>query len=188
MSREGHTEHNFVFRVGVDSIHSNYVSLEQAYDLNLNISQNKTRQSASVCICHGACCNLHFNESGAWTSAEVNSNCENVTKNPLQWRHNTLDGVSNHRRLHCLLKRLFMCRSKKKQSSASLTYVRGIHRWSVDSPNKGPVMRKFPFDDVIMCISWPKCNLSRSGSFMPCLYTKRIIFSSVNIHHYLNTQ
>ena len=29
--------------------------------------------------------------------------------------------------------------------------MRGIHRWPVDSPHKGPVTRKmFPFDDVIM--------------------------------------
>ena len=40
---------------------------------------------------------------------------------------------------------------KRYQSSASLTFVRGIHRWPVNSPHKGPVTRKmFPFDDVIM--------------------------------------
>ena len=40
---------------------------------------------------------------------------------------------------------------RKYQSSASLAFVRGIHRWSVNSPHKGPVTRKmFPFDDVIM--------------------------------------
>ena len=39
----------------------------------------------------------------------------------------------------------------KHQSSASLSFVRGIHRWPVNSPHKGPVRRKmFPFDDVIM--------------------------------------
>ena len=39
----------------------------------------------------------------------------------------------------------------KHQSSASLAFVREIHRWPVNSPYKGPVMRKmFPFDDVIM--------------------------------------
>ena len=39
----------------------------------------------------------------------------------------------------------------KHQSPASLAFVRGIHRWPVNSPHKGPVMRKiFPFDDVIM--------------------------------------
>ena len=37
------------------------------------------------------------------------------------------------------------------QSSASLAFVRGIHRGPVNSPHKGPVTRKmFPFDDIIM--------------------------------------
>ena len=31
----------------------------------------------------------------------------------LQWRHSEPDGVSNHKRLDCLLNRLFWCRSKK---------------------------------------------------------------------------
>ena len=40
----------------------------------------------------------------------------------------------------------------KHQSSASLAFVRGIHRWPVNSPFKGPVTRKkFSFEDVIMC-------------------------------------
>ena len=40
---------------------------------------------------------------------------------------------------------------RKHQSSASLAFVREIHRWPVNSPLKGPVTRKmFPFDDVIM--------------------------------------
>ena len=40
---------------------------------------------------------------------------------------------------------------RKHQSSASLAFVRGIHRWPVDSPHRGRVTRKmFPFDDVIM--------------------------------------
>ena len=40
---------------------------------------------------------------------------------------------------------------RKHQSSASLAFVRGIHRWPVNSKHKGPVARKmFPFDDVIM--------------------------------------
>ena len=40
---------------------------------------------------------------------------------------------------------------RKHQSSSSLAFVRGIHRWPVNSPNKRPVTRiMFPFDDVIM--------------------------------------
>ena len=40
---------------------------------------------------------------------------------------------------------------RKHQSSASLAFVRGIHRGPVNSAYKWPVTRKmFPFDDVIM--------------------------------------
>ena len=40
---------------------------------------------------------------------------------------------------------------RKHQSSASLAFVRGFHRWPVNSPHKWPVMRKMcPCDDVIM--------------------------------------
>ena len=40
---------------------------------------------------------------------------------------------------------------RKHQSSASLAFVREIHRGPVNFPNKWPVTRKmFPFDDVIM--------------------------------------
>ena len=42
---------------------------------------------------------------------------------------------------------------RKHQSSASLAFVRGIHRGPVNSPHKWSVTRKmFPFDDVIMII------------------------------------
>ena len=43
---------------------------------------------------------------------------------------------------------------RKHQSSASLAFVRRIHRWPVNSPHKEPVTRKmFPFDDVIMSVN-----------------------------------
>ena len=42
---------------------------------------------------------------------------------------------------------------RKHQSYASLAFVRGIHRWPVNSLHKGPVTRKrFPFDDFIMVL------------------------------------
>ena len=42
---------------------------------------------------------------------------------------------------------------REHQSSASLAFVRRIHRGQVNSPHKWPVMRiMFPFDDVIMWI------------------------------------
>ena len=49
----------------------------------------------------------------------------------------------------------------KHQSSATLAFVRGIHRSPVNSPLKGPGMRKmFPFDDVIMCMFLPVSSMS----------------------------
>ena len=72
-------------------------------------------------------------------------------KRTLQWRYNGRDSVSNHQPRDCLLNLLFRRRSRKHQSSASLAFVRGIHRGPVNSPHKWPVTRKmFPFDDVIM--------------------------------------
>ena len=44
---------------------------------------------------------------------------------------------------------------RKHKNSASLGFVRGIHRWPLNSPHKGPVTRKmFSFDVVIMTKKW----------------------------------
>ena len=43
---------------------------------------------------------------------------------------------------------------RKHQISASLAFLRGIHRWPANSPHEWPVTRKmFSFDDVIMLIN-----------------------------------
>ena len=71
---------------------------------------------------------------------------------------------------------------RKHQSSASLTFVRGLHRWPVDSPHKGPVAWKmFPFDDAIMCWwlsaffgarSWANTMMtSATGTWQDCCKT-----------------
>ena len=61
--------------------------------------------------------------------------------------HNERDGVSNYRRLDCLLN---PADQRQHQRSASRAFMRGIHRWSVDLHHKGSVTRKMlPFDDVI---------------------------------------
>ena len=73
----------------------------------------------------------------------------------LQWRHNEHDMASQ---ITTITTVSIVCSTvcsgadqRIHQSSASLAFVRGIHRWPVDSPHKGPVTRKmFPFDDVIM--------------------------------------
>ena len=60
----------------------------------------------------------------------------------LEWRHNEHSVVYSD------------ADQSKHQSSASLAFVRGIHRWPVNSPHKGPVARKmFQFDDVIMRVA-----------------------------------
>ena len=53
---------------------------------------------------------------------------------------------------------------RKHQSSASMAFVRGIHRWPVNSPHKGPVTRKmFSFDDVIMIRRLKQCTPNESA-------------------------
>ena len=77
-----------------------------------------------------------------------------VVRMALQSRHNERDGVSIHQPHDCLLNRLFRRRYQRNhQSSTSLAFVTGIHRWPVNFPHKGPVTRRmFPFDDVINVI------------------------------------
>ena len=80
-----------------------------------------------------------------WSDSYITHTCRQT----LQWRHNE--------RLKSPASRLFTqpfiqsTYQREHQSSASLAFVRGIHRWLVNFPHKGPVTRKmFPFDDVIM--------------------------------------
>ena len=82
--------------------------------------------------------------------------CPHKTNKLIQWRLNEHDGASN-RHLDCLLNCLLRRRSERKyQSFMPLASVRGVHRWPVDSPPKGPATRKmFPFDDVVMHLMSP---------------------------------
>ena len=74
-----------------------------------------------------------------------------LAHNPLQWRHNERDVVSNHQPHDCLLNCLFRRRSKKTSKFRVTGLCAGIHRSPVNPPHKWPVTRKmFPFDDVIM--------------------------------------
>ena len=69
----------------------------------------------------------------------------------LWWHHNGHDGASNHQPHHCLLNRLFGCRSKK----TSKLSVTGLCAGNSSVPGEWPVTRKmFPFDDVIMYLSY----------------------------------
>ena len=70
----------------------------------------------------------------------------------LQWRQNNRHGVSNHQPHDFIYSTVYSgTDERKRQSSASLAFVREIHRWPVNSPHKEPVKQKmFPLDDVIM--------------------------------------
>ena len=60
---------------------------------------------------------------------------------------------------------------RKHPSSVTLAFVRGIHRWPVNSPHKVPVMWKmFPFDDAIMCSSH---SMLTTGGGLPTKLGKR---------------
>ena len=84
---------------------------------------------------------------------------------PLQSRHNECDCVPSHRRLDYLLDVFSGADQRKHQSSASLAFVRGIHRWPVNSPHKRPVTRKmFSFDDVIM--RWSDLGKSTTKAYI----------------------
>ena len=60
---------------------------------------------------------------------------------------------------------------RKHQSSATLAFVRGIHRKPVNSPHKWPVTRKmFPFDDVIMNANSPRMQPCPKRSVKPFIH------------------
>ena len=85
---------------------------------------------------------IDVNKRGPWWSRTTK--CDDICRsddqrrlridNALQWRHNKLDGVSNHRRLDYWLNRLFRRRSKK----ASKLRVTGL------CEGNSPVTGKFP--------------------------------------------
>ena len=86
---------------------------------------------------------------------------------------------------------------RKHQSSASLAFVRGIHRGLVNSPHKGPVRRKmFPFDDFIMIRCYNNavqyslilytvllCLRQNQGSICVCAQPMR---DNVTLQHHLS--
>ena len=87
---------------------------------------------------------------------------------------------------------------RKHQSSASLAFVRGIHRLPVNTPHKGPVTRKmFLFDDVITTklhqerIKWQKITSTTNQCTYAKLHQVPIIWSKwnkaqrTNIHTYM---
>ena len=89
---------------------------------------------------------------------------------PLHWCHNDHDSVSYHQPHGYLLNRLFRRRSKKTSKFRVTGLCVGNSPGPVNSPHKGPVMRKmFPFHDVIiLCVvAFPLDDHSRVELKMP---------------------
>ena len=80
----------------------------------------------------------HFADNFAWWIIFDENVC---IIDSLLWRHNGRDGVSNHPTT-VYLTLISGADQIKHQSSASLAFVQGIHRWPVNSPHKWPVTRK----------------------------------------------
>ena len=94
---------------------------------------------------------MHFLESRLKCKIDVCAIAEGQwVFRSLQWRHNERNGVWDHQPI--VYSAVYSGTDQRKhQRSASLAFVREIHRWPVNSPHKSPVTRKmFPFDDVIM--------------------------------------
>ena len=68
---------------------------------------------------------------GPWSSMVIEniSHVHNLYMSQLQWRHNERDAVSNHRRLDCLLNRLFSRRSKKTSKLGDRWIPRTKSQW-----------------------------------------------------------
>ena len=64
---------------------------------------------------------------------------------------NDRHGVSNYRPIECLFNTFFRLTTKNIICPRLCPYVKGIHKWPVDSLQKGTVKKKMvPFDDIIM--------------------------------------
>ena len=74
-----------------------------------------------------------------------------IRSHALQWRHKECDGVSNHRHLESLLKRLFRRRSKKISKLRIIGLREGNPTVTGGFPSqKASNAKKFRFDDVIV--------------------------------------
>ena len=70
---------------------------------------------------------------------------------------------------------------RKHQSFASLTFVRALRRWLVNSPQKGPVAQKmFPFDDA----SW--YHLLRSMGIIDIMWHFSLTYFEIYQFQWIN--
>ena len=106
-----------------------------------------------ACICHPCCWVGNFYcVCRSWDTDDMEHN-----KTATYWGPHYIDAIMGTMasQISCLTvvySTVYSCADQwKHQISASLAFVRGIHRWPVNSPQKWPVTRKmFPLDDVVL--------------------------------------
>ena len=99
--------------------------------------------------------NLFNGDIVTWPLFKIHTTCLKKGLNNMIWHYSDIimsTMASQITSLTIVYSTLYSGTDQRKyQSSASLAFVLGIHRWPVNSPHKGLVTQKmFPFDDVIM--------------------------------------
>ena len=111
--------------------------------LNMGIQQNKTQYK---CACFMG--NLHI-QSYNYNSWFCTNTTDKIVTN--HYSDIIMGMMASQTTSLMIVYSTAYSDQRKYQSSASLAFVRGIHRWPVNCPHKWPVTWKmFPFDDVIM--------------------------------------
>ena len=126
--------------------------------------QRKYQRSIELALCEGQPPVTGGLSSQSASNAEIVYHHDPDPDHTLQWRHNELAGVLKSPASRLFTRPFIHEDQRKHQSSASLAFVWGIHRWPMNSPQKGPVTRKmFPFDDVIMVMSFSEPKVCKVG-------------------------
>ena len=133
-----------------DRILHSYVTLEKVRKPQINQNLKTIKHHETFMSVLNVCgCSMTLTLRGRGIKLEFFCNGRFIWS--LQWRHNGNDIASQIPRLTIVYSAVYSDADRRKhQSSASLAFVRGIHRGPVNSPHKWPVTRKIcPFDDVI---------------------------------------
>ena len=151
-------------------IHSSKFSSKDLHYVSYTLIQNRLR---NFCLCQFNWDGILYSQPYVpWIGFSITRECKMLDGifsyslmwawlhciRALQWRHNGRDGVSNHQPPIVYSIMYSGADQINHQSSASLTFVLGIHRWPGNSTHKRPITRKCfkfeiwnrKFDDVIM--------------------------------------
>ena len=150
--KQGHHWKLSVSQVGETNIAYHIAGLVACYGVSLtqlcrgyhSFPLRQRYEKTNPAITKKPMCSRPSDLSRACSACQIAVDIIHVSRNM-----NGRGGVSNHRRFHYLLNRLFRRRSKKTPTRRTASLCEGNS--PVNSPHKGPVTRKmFPFDDVIM--------------------------------------